>query len=95
MYFFNYGGGFQQKMNAQKFHLLANEVDNIPFSIEKASFSIDDSESYEGIHNPNNKWNGWEQPYFKIEIFEKILKDINEKEETYSFKKEDNEYFIR
>lgn len=37
-------------------------------------FRINDGEGFAGIHEPNERWNGWAQPYFTIEVIRNIAR---------------------
>ena len=41
--------------------------------MEKAQFTIDDGNHYEGIHDPSIRWNGWACPFFDFRTSVKIL----------------------
>ena len=65
--------------------------------MEKATFSLpcpsrngdEYAPSFEGYHNPAQRWNGWHTPLFTREIFDKIIEYyFNEEFNT----KEDIEY---
>lgn len=94
MKFYPAGGGFQQSMPLKEFYSIAEEIDSIPVVLEEASFSVDDSPSFKGIHNPNSNWNGWAIPYFSLEVFKEVLVMVNKNEEWLSFKEENGKYLM-
>ena len=47
-----------------------------PFFYTKFGLYDEDTPIYEGFFVPNNRWNGWLQPFVNEETFKKIIKDI-------------------
>lgn len=65
------------KLIKDKFYLpCGNKVDNEP-------------PSFEGFHNPKQRWNGWATPLFKYEEYQKI---VNYYSDEATNTKEDIEY---
>ena len=46
--------------------------------MEKATFTIDGWVTAEGIHNPQQTWNGFAVPFFTLEEVAKIAKAVDE-----------------
>jgi len=72
------GGGFTYGFNIERLTKVdewkVEEVAGIAF--------IDDPEGdevYECVCDPDNTWNGWNQPWFTREVFKKIIKNIDAK----------------
>jgi len=52
--------------------------------MEKATFTIDDWVTVDGLHDPNETWNGFAVPYFDMDAIKIIQEKMEEKadEET-------------
>ena len=84
IYYYNLGGGFQRQMPLKKFNLYFKPWDEVPNALRSGHFAIDDGVKYPG-YTYGHKWNGWACPYFKKEIADLIMAEVNQSAEDSGY----------
>lgn len=66
----------------------------LPRKAEKAYFSCDDENIYEGYYFDNMSWNGWKVPFFTKETVDKIAENLQDEFYELKYDSSKKEYIL-
>lgn len=101
-YIFNYGNSaiihwYEGTLNTEDFIDRYKTYQNyyqLQTKAEKAYFSCNDENIYEGYYFDNMSWNGWKVPFFTKETVDKIAENLQDEFYELKYNSSKNEYIL-